>query len=263
MGKKKKRHMDDSSSEIILDDGDHQEDGEDEEDAYIELDGALKDNVQMVEQLHERPIWAIHALLVLCAVVALSLVGVECAFNAECNAAIPTLDYLIRSGNRLSILVVLAINWVTALHGLTAFILWFLFRRGQRSAGRMQLFLAVAFQISVYAALLLADYWYVSIGAVILFDLWQCIVVFGGLRKLYEFKRRKTLYRFSVAALLFTVIGSAFYLTFQSVPSLDFPGKRQAVLASEVLLLSGGVGFMLLTVLLCRHVRYRIRAKSA
>lgn len=244
----------------MIEDGD--DDDDDDHDAYIELDGALKDNVQMIEQLHERPIWGVHALLVLCAVIALALVGIECAFNEQCNEAIPTLDYLIRSGNRLAILVVLAINWVTALHGLTAFILWFLFKRNQRGAGRFQLFLAIIFQISVYAALLLADYWYVSIGAVILFDLWQCVVVFGGLRKLYEFKRRKTLYRASVAAMLFTIIGSTFYLTFQSVPSLDFPGKRQAVLASEVLLLSGGIGFMLLSVLLCRHVHYRIRAKQ-
>ena len=237
-------------SEIELD---VEEDGDD----YVELDDA---NLKLVEQMNESPIWAIHALIVLCALVSLAFVGIECSFNKECNQAVPTLDYLIESGNRLSILVVLAINWLMTLHGLTAFILWFLFRTGQKGAGRLQLFLATLFQVSVYMTLLLASYWYVSIFAVILFVLWETIVVLYGLRKLYYYKKSRLLYRLAIATLLFTIMGSVFYLTFQALPQLEFQGKRQAVLASEILLLTGGVGFMVIMVLLCRNVRYRIRS---
>lgn len=227
----------------------------DDDDEYVEFS-----NVTVIMEMDERPIWWIHALMVLCALIALALVGIECSMNEECNKAVPTLDYLIESGNRLSILIVLAINWLTALHGITAFILWFLFRKGQRGVGRLQLLLAILFQVSVYAALLLANYWFVSIFAVTLFTAWQAVVVLGGLRKLYHYKTSRKLYRLAVAAMLFTIMGAIFYLAFQSTPQLDFAGKRQAVLASEVLLLTGGVGFMTTMVLLCRHVRYRIRS---
>lgn len=250
-------------------------------DAIVETDDIVYDkfddstpatmDVMSISHSESKPFWRIIVALFVCFLLIMTCLGITC--GATCGeGVVPTLDSLF-SKPGTSTLLVTGINIAIGLHLVCTIATFHMLRAKAKAVASIQIILAVAFYISVFITMNVRI-WYSVISTLVLLLLWMFCVLFGGLRVVYKYPPHHTLlYRITVIDFVCALISSTIYIIFNSTTSIPtsigsggsssvgWLGKQQAILASEILLLTSGIGFTFLLIIHTRHIQYIIKTK--
>ena len=132
---------------------------------------------------HKRPLYFYQILCFVFIVFILTVMGVGCMFDEECQLQVPTFTMLM-SDPKLSILFVSALNCALLLQLTYTLNLYYMCRQDQPVMSTVAVILSLLFGLSAFVAMLVTA-WYGAFITIVMFLTWSIFVVFVLLRRYY------------------------------------------------------------------------------